>query len=183
MRFKVVEEEIPYTGKELRGGWVLNVTGLEGEAAAGFLGPCDVKNEDLVDMDDARAGAFIKSELMAHVIAEHPGCDLANAVLRQRLLVCLLCEILGQRGHRVSRKGDDVFYEKRKLTVSIAAPSPRSALIHLGINVRPAGAPVPAVGLEEIGEDAAGLLSELLTRYRDEIESTDYAATKVRPVD
>jgi hypothetical protein len=142
-----------------------------------------VKNEDLVDLDDVRAGTFIKSELMAHVIVEHPGCELATAVLRQRLLVCLLCEILAGGGHRVTRSGDDVYYDQRKLTVSIAAPSQRSALIHLGINIRPEGAPVPAVGLEEMGVDAAELLEELLDRYRRELESAAHAATKVRPVE
>ncbi|MEJ2719586.1 MAG: DUF366 family protein, partial [bacterium] len=146
MRFKILEKKTPYTGKELRSGWVTRQTGLHGDAAVGFVGPCHVKNEDLVDLDDVRAGSFIKSESMAHVIVEHPGCDPAVAVLRQRLMVCLLCDVLAGRGHRVTRVGDDVFFGERKLTVSIAAPSPHSALIHLGINIRPTGAPVPAVG-------------------------------------
>lgn len=183
MRFKVIEQEIPYTGKELRSGWVTRQTGLDGDAAVGFVGPCHVKNEDLVDLDDVRAGSFIKSESMAHVIVEHPGCDPAAAVLRQRLMVCLLCETLAAKGHHVTRVGDDVFCGGRKLTVSIAAPSPRSALIHLGINIRPTGAPVPAVGLEEMGVDAAELLPELLERYAGELASAAHAVTKVRPVE
>lgn len=182
MRYEVLEEEIPYTGKELRSGWVRARTGLEGDAAVGFVGPCHVRNEDLVDIDDARTGTFIKGESMAHVIAEHPGCDLESAVLRQRVCVCLLCEILSEEGHDVSRRGDDVYYRDRKLTVSIAAPAPSSALIHLGINIRPAGSPVPAVGLEEMEVDAAGLLQELLDRYAREIESVKHATQKVRPV-
>jgi len=183
MQFKIVEKEISYTGKELRSGWVLQHTGMKGDAAAGFVGPCHVHTQDLVDLDDARAGTFIKSECMAHIIAEHPGCGLAAAVLRQRLLVCLLCELLGARGHHVRREGDDVYVGDRKLTVSIAAPSPRSALIHLGINIRPEGAPVPAVGLEEMGVDSAALLGELLDRYSRELESAAHATTKVRAVE
>ncbi|UCG50574.1 MAG: DUF366 family protein [Candidatus Latescibacterota bacterium] len=182
MRYRVLEEEISYTGKELRSGWVRAQIGVEGDAAAGFIGPCHVRNEDLVDMDDARAGTYIKSESMAHVIAEHLQCCLESAVLFQRLLVCLLCEILRESGHDVTRRGDDVYCGDRKLTVSIAAPGPSSMLIHLGINIRPTGAPVPAIGLEEMGVDAVGLVSELLDRYTREVESARYATKKVRSV-
>jgi len=178
----VLEEETAYTGKELRSGWVGSRTGLGGDAAAGFVGPCHVANEDLVDLDDARAGEFIRAASMAHVIVEHPLCGLETAVARQRLLVCVLCEILTGRGFHVRRSGDDVFFDSRKLTVSIAAPGPGSALIHLGINVDPEGAPVPAAGLREMNVDPAGLLGELLERYGCEIESIRYATGKVRPV-
>ena len=182
MKFSVLTDEIPYTGKELRQGWVREMTGLEGDAAAAFTGPCRVDNEDLVDMDDARAGEYIESALMAHVIVEHPGCPLAEAVLRQRLLVCILCEILGDRIDDVTRDGDDIYIGKRKLTVSIAAPSRSSSLIHLGINIDPAGAPVPAVGLGELGADADGVLRAVLDRYRAELESCRHAEGKVRTV-
>lgn len=181
-RFKVLRKEAAYTGRELRSGWVERMSGYSGDAAVGFIGPCGVANEDLVDLDDARAGEFIRAASMAHVIVEHPDCGLETAVLRQRLLVCLLCERLEERGARVRRRGDDVFFDSRKLTVSIAAPGPASALIHLGINVDPDGAPVAAVGLSELGVDPAELLEELLESYRREIESTRYAAGKVRPV-
>ncbi len=180
--YKILDEKTVYTGKELRSGWVGSRTGFSGDAAAGFIGPCHVATEDLVDLDDARAGEFIHAASMAHVIVEHPGCDLETAVLRQRLLVSILCEILGERRIGVRRSGDDVFFGSRKLTVSIAAPGPASALIHLGINVDPEGAPVPAIGLTEMGVAPAGLLEELLERYRSEVESIRYATGKVRPV-
>lgn len=181
-RYRILEDESAYTGKELRSGWVRVRTGLAGDAAAGFLGPCHVANEDLVDLDDARAGEFIRAASMAHVILEHPGCDLEAAVLRQRLLVCILCEILGEKGLSVRRSGDDVFFDSRKLTVSIAAPGPASALIHLGINIDPRGAPVPAAGLGEMGVAPAELLADLLERYRCEVSSVRHATGKVRPV-
>lgn len=119
---------------------------------------------------------------MAHVIIEHPGCDLRTAVLRQRLLVALLVERLREGGHDVRRDGDDVYLGNRKLTVSIAAPAARSALIHLGINVDPDGAPVPAVGLRAMDIEPRGLLTELLGRYIVEIDACRHAETKVRTV-
>ncbi len=182
MNVMVVDHEIPYTGRELRTGWVREASGLEGEAAVGFVGPCRVNNEDLVDMEDAEAGTFIEAELMAHVLAEHPGCNIAEGVLRQRMLVCLLCEILGERFKGVQRSGDDVYYDGRKLTVSIAAPSPGGCMIHLGINVRPEGAPVPAVGLEDMGVDPHELLRRLLDGYDRELRSCAHAQTKVKAI-
>ena len=157
-------------------------TGLDGDAAAVFVGPCRVANEDLVDLDDARAGTYIESASMAHVIAEHPGCSMETAVLRQRLMVSVLCELLRRRDHDVQRDGDDVYYQGRKLTVSIAAPAAESALIHLGININPDGAPVPAVGLEELNVEPRGLLAELLDRYIVELQSCRHAEQKVRNV-
>jgi hypothetical protein len=179
--FRILEGETVYTGAELRSGWVARHTGLSGDAAAGFVGRCHVPTENLVDLDDARAGFFIRAASMAHVIAEH-ACTLEVAVLRQRLLVAILGERLSARGKRMRRDGDDLYYDGRKLTVSIAAPAPASCLIHLGINVDPDGAPVPAVGLEEMRIDARELLAELLTIYGRELETSAHAATKVRTV-
>jgi hypothetical protein len=179
--FRILEGETDYTGVELRSGWVALRTGLSGDAAVGFVGGCHVPTENLVDLDDARAGCFIRAASMAHVIAEH-ACSLELAVLRQRLLVAILGELLNGRGKRVRRDGDDLYYDGRKLTVSIAAPAPASCLIHLGINVDPDGAPVPAVGLAEMKIDARGLLVELLTGYDRELATSAHAASKVRAV-
>lgn len=182
LKYKIIEDSTAYTGRELRSGWIAGRTGLTGDSAAGFVGPCHVANEDLVDLDDARAGTFIEAVSMANVIIEHPGCELETMVWRQRMLVALLCEILDEKGFDVQRSGDDVFFDKRKLTVSIAAPGPEGALIHLGINVNPGGAPVPAVGLEEMNVAPLPLVDELLARYVRELASVRHATTKVRSV-
>jgi hypothetical protein len=181
-RFKILDSPVPYSGVELRSGWVAERTGLDGDAAAGFTGPCSVATADLVDLDDAAAGAYIESASMAHIIIEHPGCLLRLGVLRQRMLACLLAELLREKNFEAGRSGDDLYLNGRKLTVSIAAPSSRSCLIHLGINIDPAGAPVPAVGLDEMGLDPRDLLDELLLRYRDELAGCAHAETKVRSV-
>jgi hypothetical protein len=182
LSYEILDREITYTGRELRSGWVSDQTGLTGEAAVGFFGPCRVATEDLVDLEDARAGATIESRRMAHLIVELPGCSLPAAVLSQRLLVCLLSEILVGRGVKPQRTGDDIFIGERKLTVSIAAPGRWGCLIHLGINVDPSGAPVPAVGLLELGVDPGELIENLLERFRAELASARRAERKVRSV-
>lgn len=180
--YRILEYPVAYTGVELRSGFVRERAGLRGNAAVAFVGPCDVPNEHLVDLDDARAGDFIRAASMAHVIVEHPGCSLQAGVLRQRLLVAILAEMLVAHGKSVVRDGDDVYYEGRKLTVSIAAPSVMSCVIHLGINVDPAGAPVSTIGLSELGFAPREVLDELLTRYGRELETAAHAESKVRTV-
>jgi len=181
--YVMLEDPVPYTGSELDSAWVRAHTAVEGGGAAvAWVGPCRVETEDLVDLDDARAGAVIEAARMAHVVIEHPACTLQTAVLRQRLLVCILSEVLGGRGIVVNRDGDDLYCDGRKLTVSIAAPSRRSCLIHLGINVDPAGAPVAAVGLDELGAPPVEVLRSLLDRYSRELETAAHAETKVREV-
>lgn len=182
LRYAFLDDRIPYTGRELRSGWAMERTGFDGDAAVVFLGPCHVATEDLVDMDDAREGATIHAALMAHVIVEHRDCDLRVAVLRQRLLVCILREVLHERGCDVRRDGDDLFFHDRKLTVSIAAPASGSCLIHLGINVDAAGAPVAAVGLSELGVAPTELLRSVMDRYVEELNTAAHAETKVRQV-
>jgi len=182
-RFRILEDDVAYSGRELRSGWVGEMTGLDGDAAAVFFGPCDVATEDLVDLDDRREGEVIRARRMVHVIVEHPECSLATAVLRQRLLVCIFCEVLMSLGLAVRRDGDDVYHDERKLTVSIATVSPVSALIHLGINIDPEGAPVPAAGLQAMSVDERVVATELMQRYGDELESAAHAETKVEKVD
>jgi hypothetical protein len=181
--FEVLDESLPYTGRELRSGWVREKTGaVAGGSAVAWVGPCRVDTEDLVDLDDARNGAVIEAANMAHVVVEHPGCPLQAAVLRQRLLVCILGEALHERGIGVRRNGDDLYVGDRKLTVSIAAPAREACLIHLGINVDPTGAPVRAVGLDELGVPPRELLQTILARYRDELATAAHAEVKVRSV-
>lgn len=145
-----LDETITYTGAQLRSLWAFRTCGLQGDSIVAFCGPCDVSEEHMVDEADRRAGQRIYSPWMLHFIVEHFDCDLERAVLRQRLLVALTGDLINSRLGRlaVRREGDDLFAADRKLSVSIATLSPVSALIHLGLNVRTEGVPVPAVGLE-----------------------------------
>ena len=183
MRSKFIECRITYTGCELRSAWAAEISGIQGDVTVAWLGPCSVPTEHLVDLEDAASGAEIRARLMLHFIIEVFENDLERAVLRQRLTVAALGEML-RHEHRITtvRDGDDLFVSGRKLTVSIATSSPVSTLIHLGVNVDPGGAPVPAVGLEELEVDPRPLADALLKRIVDEHNGVRHATSKVRPV-
>ena len=77
-----------------------------------------------------------------------------------------------------------MFYEGKKLTVSIATKSINSILIHTGINIDSTNAPVKASGLtSELGiTDIKELAQEILTNFSEEINDIIMASTKVRGV-
>jgi hypothetical protein len=175
-------EPLAYTGHQLRSHWILDTFGLQGDAIVAFRGPCRVALSEMVDLADVAAGEAIEAAEMLHFIAEHFDRDLYRAVLRQRLLICTLAERLATRPEAppVRREGDDLYAGERKLTVSIATVSPVSALLHVGVNLDPTGAPVPAVGLAEWGVDADALAREALDAWAAELESVYLATCKVR---
>jgi len=183
MQWRWLPQEIPYTGCELRSGWIADIAGLEGEALVAFIGPCEVSLAHMVDTEDVARGIPIKAAQMLHFLAEHFDTELAHTVLRQRLLVCRAAEILNQTSkHPIRRDGDDLFAEGRKLSVSVATASPVSTLIHLGLNINPSGAPVPAIGLDELGVSAAQVAKQIMAAYIEEMRSCQAACSKVRRV-
>ena len=87
---------------------------------------------------------------------------------------------------RLTRSGDDLFVHAaggaRKLSVSIVTASPVSLLLHTGINVDPSGAPVPAIGLAELGVEPKAWAEAVLSRFSEEWKEMEWACVKVRPV-
>jgi hypothetical protein len=185
VKTRLLGEDITYTGAQLRSGWIGEKAELDGDAAVAFLGPCDIAPEHMVDRADLEAGAKISSPRMVHVIVEHPGLDLGHVTTRQRLLMAIAGEIINRLLGEplVEREGDDLYLRDRKLSVSVATTSPDSGLVHSGFNLRGEGAPVDAIGLEELGLKPREFAEKLLAAYKQEIESAADAVGKVKPVE
>lgn len=187
---KILEKEITYFGAELRPHWVAEQTKNFGSALVAFRGGADVRTDALVDIEDREANTFIKAKSMVHFLGEFFEGDLNWAVAQQRLLTVIIQEALvdAKLGGTFRRDGDDLYWRQsddskwRKLSVSIVTGSPVSSLLHFGINLDPAGAPVDAVGLDEIGiEDWAEFAAAVLQRFSAELASQWKARTKVIP--
>ena len=175
-------ERIAYDGSQLRSHWILERFGLVGDAAAAFVGPCDVKLAHMIDVEDRRAALRIASKEMLHFVVEHFDADLDLTILRQRLLICRMADALNERlgERRVRRNGSDLYDGEAKLTVSIATATPVSTLVHAGINVLSEGTPVATRGLADYGVAAAGFAAEVLDRYAEEMASAYHARCKAR---
>lgn len=184
MKIKFVEEEVKYIGSQLAPHWIYKNYKLQGDAIVAFIGECKVDLTEMVDIEDVINNEPIYSKLMLSFITEQFGVELSEGVYRQRLLICIIKELLEEKGIFVVRNGDDLIIDGRKLSVSIATKSITSILIHTGLNIISEGAPVAASGLtSELGiTDIKEFAIEVMQRYSLELEDIRLACTKVRGV-
>ncbi len=186
MNTKIIEQEIKYTGSELAPHWIYKNFNLLGDTAVAFIGECEVKLPEMVDLSDVINNEPIYSKKMLNIIIEHFNIELVEGVLRQRMIVAMVKELIEaiKPDLKIVRDGDDLFFNNKKLTVSIATKSITSVLIHLGINIDPEGAPVNASGLETDLDitDIKKFAKDLLDNYKNEMQSVSEAACKVRGV-
>lgn len=184
MKTKFIDEEIKYIGSQLAPHWIYKNFKIQGDAIVAFVGECEVHLTEMVDLEDIINNEPIYSKSMLSFISEQFGVGLTEGVFRQRLLICIIKELLEERGVFVVRNGDDLMINGRKLSVSIATKSITSVLIHTGLNILSEGALVKASGLEsELGiKDIKEFALTVMSRYTDEINDIKLAATKVRGV-
>lgn len=180
MHTKFIEQEIKYTGNELSPHWIYKKFHLQGDAIVAFCGECEVKLTEMVDIEDVINNEPIYSKNMLSFIVEHFNIGLVEGVTRQRLLICIIKEALEKSNITVIRKGDDLFVEGKKLSVSIATKSLTSVLMHIGINIDPTGAPVDAIGLNFLKiSDVKGFANNIMLKYSQELDDIILASTKV----
>lgn len=184
MKTKFIEEEIKYIGSQLAPHWIYKNFKIQGDAIVAFIGECEVKLTEMVDIEDVINNEPIYSKFMLSFITEQFSVELTEGVFRQRLLICIIKELLEEKGVFVIRNGDDLMIDGKKLSVSIATKSVTSILIHTGLNILSEGAPVRASGLKsELGiDDIKGFALEVMKRYAEELEDIKLAGTKVRGV-
>lgn len=184
MKTKFIDEEIKYVGSQLAPHWIYKNFHIQGDAIVAFMGECKVDLSEMVDIEDVINNEPIYSKYMLSFISEQFSVGLTEGVLRQRLLMSIIKELLEENGIFVVRNGDDLMIDGRKLSVSIATKSITSVLIHTGLNILSEGAPVKASGLKsELGiEDIKTFALEVMRRYSEEIDDIILAGTKVRGV-
>lgn len=180
----ILTSPVHYDGSQLRSHWIFDQTGVVGDAAVAFVGGASVQAAHMVDLEDRAAAAWIHSEQMLHVIAEHFAQSLTATISLQRLLVAIAAEELRNAAPHASitRRGNDLFEGDAKLSVSIATASPVSTLIHFGLNIRSDNTPVRTRGLRDYDIDPHRFAGRLLARYVEEVAGIAHARAKVRAV-
>ena len=184
MKTLFVDKDIKYIGSQLAPHWIYKNFKIQGDAIVAFKGECKVDLTEMVDIEDVINNEPIYSKYMLSFISEQFGIGLTEGVLRQRLLMSVIKELLEERGVFVVRNGDDLMIDGKKLSVSIATKSITSVLIHTGLNILSEGAPVKACGLlSELNiSDTDNFAKEVMKRYSEEIDDIILASTKVRGV-
>lgn len=184
MLSKYIESPIKYDGRQLTSLWSYRNFSLQGDSIVSFRGECHVEITEMVDLEDVKDNAHIYSEEMLNFIVEHFELDLEKTIIRQRLLIAIIKDqLIKETGKSLDRFGDDIFFEDKKLSVSIATLSPVSTLIHTGLNISSKNTPVPTISLTELGiKDIKAFAISVIEEYRKEIESIKMARCKVRGV-
>ena len=182
MKTLFIPKTIAYTGEQLSALWAYMNFDRQGDSLVAFCGPCEIPFDRMVDAADVKERSRIASRRMLHFIEERFDLDLEKAVLRQRLLASIVRDVLvaWRPKAKIRREGDDLYEGSRKLSISIATLSPVSSLIHFGINIISAGAPVPAKGLADYRIAPRRFAEEVMRRYVIEMDSVRAATSKVR---
>lgn len=182
MKTKFLSKKTNYDGSQLKPLYSYVHHQLHGDSIVAFVGACNVTPEHMVDAEDFVVNAKIASDRMLHFIVEMFGQNLVTAVALQRLLVSIAQNLLLEQGHLLVRMGDDLYFKKKKLSVSIASISTVSSQIHLGLNIDNTGTPVPTCALSDFSVKPAKFARELLARFAAEYASIIEATQKVRPL-
>lgn len=183
MKSIFIDREITYTGRELSPHWIYKNFNVQGSAIISFIGPVRVDLSEMVDIEDVINNEPISSDKMLNFIIEDFEVNLFNMVCIQRLFICIIKEVLEDHGVSLKRNGDDLFYEGRKLSVSIATKSITSSLVHTALNIVKTGAPINVSSLTEMGiADIKEFALKIMSKFISEIDDMNFAKSKVRGV-
>lgn len=189
MQTRYLKNHFTYDGRQLSSLWAYLNHGLLGNSVVSWRGPCHVDLAHMVDGEDLREQAKIQGDEMLHFVIELFDRDLFSGVAVQRLMAAISKDYLEknsavlQKGARLERQGDDIFFGKKKLSISIATKSPVSTLVHFAMNVTNRGTPVETCALgDDFQLDAEKCANDLMSLLATEVESCLQATRKVRPV-
>ena len=178
-----IEKEIKYIGSQLSPHWIYKNFNLIGDSIVSFIGEVDVNLNEMVDIEDVINNEPIYSKKMLNFIIERFDIPLNQMLCEQRLLVCLIKEELERHNIKVTREGDDLFIDNKKLTVSIATKSLTSCLIHTGINIESDGAPIDVSCLRDCKiANIKEFAQNIMHAYNNEVNDIKRALCKVRGV-
>jgi hypothetical protein len=175
-----------YDGRQLRSLFAYLEHKILGDSCVAWQGPCSVGFDHMVDGEDLLAKAEIAGSDMVHFIIEIFDQNLMSGVLLQRLFASIISDVLTEispvKDLHLSRSGDDLYYKKRKLSISIATRSPVSTMLHFAVNVSNEGTPVETACLKDLKVDPKRFADKCLAALRSEYMDCIVATRKVRPV-
>lgn len=185
LKTKFIPQIIDYDGSQISSHWIFKNFNLIGDVLISFRGKCEVNFEKMLDLINLKKKSPISSEDMLHFLGEFFERDLVKGIFLQRLLIITMKETLEKlkKGIFIQREGNDLYFKKKKLTISIATLSPISILIHAGINIKSKNTPIPTLGLEDLELEYKSFSEEVLKKFKEELESIYRDRSKVRPVE
>lgn len=185
MKSKWITEKIKYDGTQLKSLFAYLEHGVLGDSIVSWVGPCQVSFDHMVDGEDLRERAAIRGGQMLHFVIEIFHQNLFSGVLLQRLFTSIVADEIftATKGQvQMKRTGDDLYFKKKKLSISIAAVTVQSVMIHFAVNVVNEGTPVPTCALKDFGINPKSFSEAVMKKLVAEIVSIKEATVKVRPL-
>lgn len=183
MKTQFIDESFKYDGTQLRPLFAYLQYQILGNSVVSWIGPCDIPIEHMVDGEDLLAGAEIRGQEMLHFIFEIFDRELVTGVFLQRLFASLVRDqIEAKTGKSLRRSGDDLYWDDRKLSISIATKSTNSVMVHFAMNVVNDGTPVATCSLQDLKLEPKAFALDLLSLVSEEYENILEASYKVRSV-
>lgn len=174
-----------YDGAQLRPLFAYENFGLKGNAMISWISPTDVTLEHMVDFEDKIEEQKICGDKMLHFIIEFFPANLSFGVMAQRLLASIIKDMIAQKAHgslKLTRKGDDIYVDSGKLSISIASVSAVSTLVHFAVNITNKGTPVKTASLEDLKVKPEVFAKDVLKAFSSEFEDVIWATQKVKPL-
>jgi len=181
LKYKFLDKQIDYNGTQLQSRFAYMNHEILGDSIIAFVGACDIPFEHMVDGEDVLAKSPICGSKMLHFIIEEFSQSLELAVTRQRLFASIARDEIEKLNSekKLTRDGDDLFLNDKKISISIATVSPVSAVIHFAMNISNAGTPVKTLSLEDLGLNTQTVADVIGARFIDEIRTIKEACCKV----
>ncbi len=188
MKTYFIPQEMPYDGSQLQPLFAYLNYKILGDSIISWIGSCDISFENMIDGEDLVEQSAIKGSLMLHFIIEIFHTSLFAGVTSQRLFASIARDYLQTKAKKslaeenLHRDGDDIFWNDKKLSISIASMSAVSTQIHFAMNISTLGTPVKTTSLEELNLDAKIVAKDLMNLWVQEFSSIQIATKKVRPL-
>lgn len=100
--FIVKDKRIDYDGFVIQSYWVYRNFGIFGDLIVIFCGKCDVKVEEMIDIEDFCQSKEIKSyDMVYYIIEVFDFVNIFFVLMFQKFFIVRLCEVLGEYGVKI----------------------------------------------------------------------------------
>lgn len=186
MKTKWINKIIKYDGSQLKPLFAYENYKILGDSVVSWIGPCDIPFDNMKDLEDVVALSPIRGDLMLHFIIEVFHQSLFSGVCLQRLFAGIVKDelniLLAKKKNPMIllRDGDDIFFEDKKLSISIASQSILATQIHFAVNITNKGTPVKTLSLQDLKVGPKQISVTVMKSLLREFESIVEATKKVR---
>jgi hypothetical protein len=183
MKTKFLKNEFLYDGSQMKPLDNYLKYDLFGDSCIAWVGPCQISFEKMLDGEDLIEKCEIRGSKMLHFVFEIFQRELVSAVFLQRLFASLVQSYVYENSKVfLKREGDDLYWEDKKFSISIAAPTINSNMVHFAVNVVNLGTPVKTLSCEDLKIKPEVMAEVLLKQISHEYQSILNASFKVRSI-